>query len=523
VDRRDKLLAYILGGAALVAVVAGAVIVASGGLRPRERVSPDDSATGGQLYQIDSETGEMLWEVRLGRVTREYQAKPARVTDTECVLYTNGFPEMVVTAPSLLVDWEAEMLTFDAGVAAKSGEAAQVPYTGESERLIYYVEERRVRMEDRAEFEYGRSKFMGSAVDLWFEPIEGTDQSRRALGEVAPMGAPAGQRAALALWAIATASAAVPAAQASPQEQRLANAVLRADRLVYFAQEGLVVLEGTPEVSIGDAVMAADHIECTLNPDKPDELLSARAEGGVTLDEVKELAPRTPRYPHPKLRVTHVEGRSALYSAETRTATLTGGITGSVDEPNEEPSTFSATEVVAHFDEKNKLTKVVASGAPVRATTSDPETYEETVLTAATITYYHEDPPRISATGSPKVETSDGTFQAASVTCYFGTVEQPIEPDPYAEPGTPPPTGTEMVSVPDRVELEGGFRADLPWQPTVEEGEEEKKPTYVELTSASATLYARVKADPNWSSGQRPPKRIEMRGSPKITVWADEA
>ncbi len=74
-DRRDKLLAYILGGAALVAVVAGAVIVASGGLRPRERVSPDDSATGGQLYQIDSETGEMLWEVRLGRVTREYQAK----------------------------------------------------------------------------------------------------------------------------------------------------------------------------------------------------------------------------------------------------------------------------------------------------------------------------------------------------------------------------------------------------------------------------------------------------------------
>ncbi len=522
VDRRDKLLAYVIGGVVLLALLAGAIIVASGGLRRRERGSPDDSATGGQLFQVDSETGEKLWEVRLGRVTREYESKTAQVTDTECVLYTNGFAEMVVTAPSLLVDWETEVLTFDSGVTAKSDEAAQVPYTGESERLIYYVEERRVRMEDRAEFDYGRSKFMGSTVDLWFEPIEGTDQSRLAKCEVVPMVAPAGQRAALALFAIATASAAVPAAQTTAQEQRYENAVLRADRLIYFAQEGLIVLEGTPEVQMGDAVLSADHIECTLNPEKPDELLSARAEGGVTLDEVKVLTEETARFRR-KERVTHVEGRSAVYSAESRTATLTGGVVGSVEETNKRTASFEATEFVAHFDEANTLTKVVASGSPVTAVNRDYWTEEETRFAASTVTYYHEDPPRITATGSPKVTTLDGTFQGGSLTCHFVNVEKPIEADPEADPGAPAPTGTETAPVADRAVFEGGFTADMAWQPSSDEGAEDKKPTYLEAKSASATLYLRVEADGSWKPGQRPSKRIEMRGDPKITVWDDEA
>lgn len=438
-DRRERLLAYTLGALVLLSLIVGGVIIARGGLRPKKRVGGElETAAGAKLLQRNATTGELLWEVRLGDVTHEAGTKIARVREVECAIFTDGLEELLVNADDLLVDGEAETLTFETGVRIRSGAGSSLAYTGTADRMIYDVKADCVRLEQRAEFDYGRSKFIGSEIDLWFERVADSRQSRLARCEVTPMPPVDGKRAAVVLFAL---TAAVASAQPASQ-QEFRNATVRADRIVSSWAEGKVFLEGNPEVEVGDAVFTAEYIECQLDPNQPDRLLSAHTEGAVRIVSDKLLQAADLAHPFERRRTITLEARSAVYSAEEGTAKLEGGVTGTLKQPHTDGA-FEASRVVAYFDAQQTVTKISAYGSPAKLIydCQDPANPQYYDFAASEVAYVLSDPPRIVATGSPRVEVprDDGadTYRASTITATLLAVDG----------------GATVV---DRVDLDGG-------------------------------------------------------------------
>lgn len=480
------MLAYALGAVVLLAILAGIAIVARGGLAPPRRGAPMETAQGAKLLQRDRKTGELLWEVRVGDVTREAGSDVALVTGVECVLYTGGLEEMVVRSPELRVDAAEEILVFSGGCDIESGAGAKVAYRGRAERMIYEVKSAEVRLEDKAEFDYGRSKFCGSMVSLHFGREGDTERTRLARCEVTPMAPENGRRAALAFLAIAAATAVAQPGDAPQQEQQFRNAILRADRMVADFAEGRIFLQGSPEVELGDTVFTADAIECQVDPEQPDRLIAAHTEGQVRIvsDELLEAA--TMAKPHERRRKVIVEARSAVYSAADGTARLEGGITGTFTDPGSEGS-FTGSRLVAWFDAGQTLTKVTAYGGPaslhyvtgLHSSDGEERQYD---FTGSEISYVMGDNPRLVAGGSPHITMDGGNnFSANSITAYIATREE---------------DGAQYI---DRALFEGSVVADMPG------------------SSSSATLTAET-AEVLPENIVRSEGVAHVRGAPKVIL-----
>jgi lipopolysaccharide export system protein LptA len=479
VDRRERLLAYTLGAVVLLSLIVGGVIIARGGLRPRVRVGGDlETAAGAKLFQRNATTGELLWEVRLGDVTHEAGTKLARVRNVECAIYTDGLEELIVNADDLLVDGEAETLTFETGVKLHSGAGSSLAYTGTADRMVYDVKADCVRLEERAEFDYGRSKFIGSEMDLWFERVPDSQTTRLARCEVTPMPPIDGRRAAVVILALTAA-----AASAQPgSQQQFQNATVRADRIVSSWADGKIFLEGNPEITIGDATFTAEYIECELDPDQPDRVLAAHTEGAVKIVSNKLLEPATMTRVEKRQTIT-LEARSAVYSADAGTATLEGGVTGVLKGPHAEGN-FGAARVVAYFDAKQTVRKISAYGTPVTAVYDDqnPAKPQYCEFGAGEISYVLDGEPRIVATGAPeaRVPASGDTYRADTITAYLIALDD----------------GRRVL---DRIELEGS----VTWVSASDK-------MSAETTCGHATALL--------TNAVRTTGLVQARGNPKVTL-----
>lgn len=508
---------YVAAGVVLATLLGGLAIWAVGGLHARARGPlPVERAAGGRLIQRDSATGEVLWELVTGDISHEAGSSLIRVANAQCLIYTEGAEEMTVSADSLLVDAAQNLLTFDDGVEAESGGGAQVPYRATAKRLQYDVEDREARFEEEARLDYGRATFYGSVVDAWFEPIDGERTSRLSWCEVTPLPPRDGKRAVVLLLALTAAGAGQSAwgQETSPrQEQRFSNAIVRADRIVADVAGGVIRLLGNPEIELGESIMTAESIDVSIDPDKPDEVLSAESFGDVSItsEHVIEEASMTRVR---KVRTTVVTARKALYTRTDRTARLTGGVHGTTKQPRVPESTFDATEIVGYFDEAGTLTRVVATGAP--ATT---EAYYENksdhsvdgwLVKAGSIEYLLSQPPQLIATGSPSISEVEGTdtYAATRVVVYFA--EAP-----------------EGAVTSDRVEMLDGFHMES----RSEEG-------IARIDSGSAVLFSGKAGDAGTvdaHSGSLEPAEISalrglgaqggfavIRGTPKIALTDPE-
>lgn len=483
-DRRERLLAYTLGAVVLLSLIIGGIIIARGGLRAPVRVGGDlETAAGAKLLQRNATTGELLWEVRLGDVTHEAGTKIARVRNVECAIYTGGVEELLVNADDLLVDGDAETLTFETGVRLRSGAGSSLAYTGVADRMVYDVKAECVRLEERAEFDYGRSKFIGSEMALWFERVPDSQTTRLTRCEVTPMPPIDGRRAAVVIFALtAAAASAQPATQ-----QPLENATVRADRIVSSWAEGKIFLEGNPEIEIGDATFTAEYIECELDPNQPDRVLSARTEGTVKIvsDKLLEAATMTRVE---KRQVVTLEARSAVYSADEGTAKLEGGVTGVLKGPHAE-GTFEGARVVAYFDAKQTVRKISAYGGPVTAIYDDqnPTKPQYCEFRASEISYVLDDEPRVVASGSPvaEVPASGDTYRADTITAYLKALDD----------------GTRVF---DRIEMDG----NVTWL-----SQDEKMSMEATCGHATALLANAVRAE----------ESLQARGNPKAIIKNSKA
>lgn len=504
---------YVATGVVLATLLGGLAIWTTGGLRPRAKGPlPVERAKGGRLMQRDGATGDVLWELVTGDVVHEAGSSLVQVANARCLLYTEGREEMTVSAASLLVDADRNLLTFDEGVEAESGGGAQVPYQATANRLLYYIEEREARFEEEARFDYGRTRFHGSVVDAWFEPIEGKRTSRLSWCEVTPLPPSDGKRAVIALLALTAAGAAQGAwaqESAPAQEQRFSNAIVRADRIVADVAGGVIRLLGDPEIEIGETVMTAESVDVSINPDSPDEVLSAESFGDVkvTSEHVIEEASMTRVR---KVRTAVITARKALYTSTDRTARLTGGVHGTMKQPRLPESVFDATEIVSWFDEAGTLTKVVATGAPATAEAYFENASDQSVdgwlIKAASIDYLLSKPPQLIATGSPSISEVEGadTYSAGRMVVYFAET---------AEGGV----------ASDRVELLDGFHMES----RSEEG-------LARIESGSAVMFSGNADDPGTveaHAGSLEPAELSalrglgakggyavIRGSPRVSL-----